>query len=439
MQFADNIRRVFRKASLGIDPQTDERVFQDVLRAQQEHTRNSEIPSAEGRSIMRSPFARLAIAAAVIITCVIGLFLWTGTQSSVALGDVLARLRQVSAYAYRMSIRATGPSDGDTPVEQETRGTVLIAQKLGMRMTMETDGRIPGPDGTEPMLQETYMLLQQKRVVTVIPGQKKYMQINLDDEMLEELQKQNRDPRAMIGQILKCDYTSLGRSTIDGVAVEGFRTTDPNYLGGMMGEVDVKMWVDIKTQLPVRSEVDMHTGGQTHMHAAIHDFQWDISVDASAFEPLIPADYTLLAGGPFKMPSISEEIAIRGLRLFAELTGRYPEKLDMMTLMSVMKDLGKRSAADGNQSAKDRLDEHTKEFVETLVPITGIGSFYTSLSQDEKHPAYYGDVVTPEDSDQVLMRWRVSETEYRVVFGSLHVETVSHEVLAELEKALPQR
>ncbi len=386
---------------------------------------------------MKSPFAKLAIAATVVIACLMGLFLWTGTQSSVALGDVLARLEQVNAYMYQMSILTTGPSVGDTPVEHEVRATALISQELGTKMTMERDRIIPGPDGAEPMLQETYMLPRQKKAVTLMPGQKKYMQIDLDDAAFKERLKQNHDPRTMVRQILDCQYTSLSRSTVDGVEVEGFQTTDPNYLGGMMGEVDVRIWVDVKTQLPVLLEMDMQMGDM-HMHAVIGDFQWDVVVDASEFEPVIPDDYTTLGGGPLQMPAMNEETAIQGLRLFAELGGRYPEKLDMVTLMSVMKDLAKRSVADGHQPEKDDMDERIKELTQTLTPVMGIGSFYMSLSQDQKHPAYYGDVVTPQDADQVLMRWQVSETEYRVIFGSLHAETVSAEALAELEKALPR-
>ncbi|HNY80852.1 MAG: hypothetical protein RBS72_10035 [Sedimentisphaerales bacterium] len=387
---------------------------------------------------MNSPFAKLAIAAAVVIAGVMGLFLWTGTQSSVALADVLTRLQQVNAYMYQMTILTTGSGVGDTPAEHEARATALISQELGMKMTMEMDTRVPGPDGAEPMLQETYMLLRQRKEITLMPGQKKYMQIDFDDALVEETRKQNNDPRAMVEEILNCNYVSLGRSVIEGVEVEGFQTTDPNYLGGMMGEVDVRIWVDVKTQLPVRSEMDMQMTNDMHMHAVIHGFAWDVSVDASEFEPVIPDDYTTLGGGPLQMPAMNEETAIQGLRLFAELSGRYPEKLDMVTLMSVTKDLAKRSVADGHQPEKDDMDERIKELTQTLAPVVGIGSFYMSLSQDQKHPAYYGDVVTPEDADQVLMRWQVSETEYRVIFGSLHVETVSAEVLAELEKTLPR-
>ena len=61
----------------------------------------------------------------------------------------------------------------------------------------------------------------------------------------------------------------------------------------------------------------------------------------------------------------------------------------------------------------------------------------------EKAPPYsfalsvYGEFVTPKDADLVLMRWKVSDNEYRVIFGDRHAETVTVEVLEELEKELP--
>jgi hypothetical protein len=44
----------------------------------------------------------------------------------------------------------------------------------------------------------------------------------------------------------------------------------------------------------------------------------------------------------------------------------------------------------------------------------------------------------PKDADKVLMRWKVSDSEYRVIYGDLHAETVTPEKLAELEATLPK-
>ena len=142
------------------------------------------------------------------------------------------------------------------------------------------------------------------------------------------------------------------------------------------------------------------------------------------------------------MPAINEETAIRGLKLFAELTGRYPEELNLMTLISQM---GKVYNSDTPAAKRLREEskglegeERTRKMLDTMMPIQAMGSFYMLLAQDKKDPAYYGEIVTPEDADQVLMRWKVSDNEYRVIFGGLHVETVTAGVLAELEKTLPR-
>ena len=57
----------------------------------------------------------------------------------------------------------------------------------------------------------------------------------------------------------------------------------------------------------------------------MHDFQWDVPVDAAEFEPVIPDDYTSLV---VKYPAhITEETAIQGLKLLVELLGKYPENI----------------------------------------------------------------------------------------------------------------
>jgi outer membrane lipoprotein-sorting protein len=443
MRPADSMKKLFEQARLDIRPDDDERVFCDVLRAQREKTNQPKVRIFEGRFTMKNPIAKLAVAAAVVVACIVGVFMWTGTQSSVALADVLTRLQQVNAYMYQMTATITGSLPSGEPLNQEMNLTALMSDELGMKMTMEMETPMSGADSLPAMDQEVYMLPAQRKMVTIMPGQKKYMQIDFDDTLFEQQRKEKNDPRTMVQQILKSDYVSLGRSTIDGIEVEGFQTTDPNYMGAMMGEINVKIWVDVKTQLPIRSEMDMQASNDMHMHMVMDGFAWDVSVDASEFEPVIPEDFTTVTSQPMKIPAMNEETALQGLKTFAELTGRYPEKLDIMTLMSVTKDLAKADgaeigAASDPEAAARQKDEYVAKVQEKLMPIMSISRFYTTLVQDQKHPAYYGDVVGPEDAAQVLMRWQVSETEYRVVFGSLHTETVSAEVLAELEKTLPK-
>ena len=87
-------------------------------------------------------------------------------------------------------------------------------------------------------------------------------------------------------------------------------------------------------------------------------------------------------------------------------------------------------------------EEKTKKIMEITMeimrPVQSLGMFYMTLVQEKKEPVYYGDVVGPADADKVLLRWKVSDTEYRVIYGNLTAETVSAEKLAELESKIPK-
>jgi hypothetical protein len=56
------------------------------------------------------------------------------------------------------------------------------------------------------------------------------------------------------------------------------------------------------------------------------------------------------------------------------------------------------------------------------------------LAGAEKEAVYYGDSVTADNPEAVLLRWKVSDDQYRVIFGDLSTSDVTTEELAELEK-----
>ena len=386
---------------------------------------------------MKNPIAKLAIAAVLVVAATMGLTLWRGTGSGIALADVLTQVQQITAYMYQMTMTVSGTGPAGQPMNQEIEATVLTSQDFGMKNSMA----MTDPNTGETTRQEQYMLPQERAMIMVMPDQKKYVRMELDDTLTEKIRQQNNDPGLMLKQVVDCEHRSLGRSVIDGVEVEGFQTTDPSFLGGMGGQADVRIWVDVKTRLPVRMEMDM-VMDEMEMHGVMDGFRWDYPVDAATFDPAVPDDYTTLPGGPMKMPAMDEQTAVAGLKLFADLTGRYPEKLD---LMSVMKQLGELRHSDnpavkeifeGTQGASE--EETVQAVMDVMMPVQGTAMFYMMLVQEKKDPAYYGHVVTPEDADRVLLRWKLSDDQYRVIFGSLHAETVPPDVLAELEKTLSQ-
>jgi hypothetical protein len=66
-------------------------------------------------------------------------------------------------------------------------------------------------------------------------------------------------------------------------------------------------------------------------------------------------------------------------------------------------------------------------------------SRYENLAQMGKDVAYYGDDVDPGDSNAVLIQWKLSDSEYKVVFGDLREETVSAEELIRLQSRMLQK
>ena len=388
------------------------------------------------RRLMKNPITKIAAAAVVILGCFVGLSLFKQT-SGVALADVLTRIEQIRAYLFQMTLTVTTQVTADQSMTQDIEGTILTAQGYGMKMTQTFKDPASGRSSTV----EQYVLPQKKTMISLMPEHRQYTRIELDETLAERMKQQNYDPHAMISRVLQCDYQTLGRSTIHGIEAEGFQTTDPTYLAGM-GAVDLTIWVDVKTSLPLRMDMDIQMKGKMSMHGEIHDFQWNVPVEASTFEPVIPDGWTDPIGGKIRMPALNEETAIEGLRRYAQLSGRYPKDLGLIDLMSDLKDLMQAdtpAATQLREGFKDLdKDTITQKVLDVMLPIQGVAAFYMSLTQDAKDPAYYGRIVGPSDVSQVLLRWKVSDSEYRVIFGDLTAETVRPEVLEELEKALPK-
>ena len=395
-----------------------------------------------GEHIMKSKITKFAAAAVIVIAVLAGLPFFTGNGSGVVLADVLERVEQAQAFIYRMKMTMTGAIMPGKPAGKiDMESTITISNQYGMKMEMTTTD---ANSAQQEMNQQWYILPDEKVMIMVTPQQKKYTRMEFDDDLLARMKKQNNDPREMIKQIMACEYTELGRSVIDGIEVEGFQTTDPSWAGGAgaMESVKVTLWVDVETWLPVLAEMDFKVNEQMQMHGVIYDYQWDVQADASQFEPVIPEDFTAFPADGMKMPKISEEGLIEGLRLFAELFGSYPKKLSMMELAQEiaplansqgLRDRVKRLKEEMTEAGELDKDEFMMKSMQITQPLQSLGLFYMTLVQDKKDPADYGESVGPDDADAVLMRWKISDDEYRVLYGDLTAENVTAEQLAQLE------
>jgi outer membrane lipoprotein-sorting protein len=292
MKSTDRIKRFFQNAELGINLATDEKIFKELIRARQEIAENApSTPERIWRIVTKSPLTKVAVAVVLTIAGVTGLFLWKSTASGIALADVLNRIEQAKAYMYEMSMTVTGLYF-DKPILLEAHFTVLASREYGVRIKCETS---PLPITGQRINQEMYILPSQKTITTLMPDEKTYSQTEFDETSLERMSREYNDPRFMVRQMLACEHTSLGKSVIDGVEVERFQTTDPNFVGDAFDQADAKIeiWVDVRTHLPTRLELEVNKEDMMRMHGLAYGFQWDVSVDGAEFEPVIPDDYTV--------------------------------------------------------------------------------------------------------------------------------------------------
>jgi len=230
---------------------------------------------------MKSSITKAAAAAVIVIACLTGLFLLRSTGSGIALADVVEQIERVKAYRCQMDATFKRQGMDEMPISQ---ATILTSDVFGAKMTIDLNHPLTG----QSMVQEIYVLLPQNTITTLMPNEKKYSELEFDETSFDGWREQN-DPRTLIRRILECEHTSLGRSTIDGIEVEGFQTIDP---GGPMGQAEVKIWVDVETKYPARIEVRKNGGNDAYMCMTFHDCQWDVPVDATEFKPVIPDDYT---------------------------------------------------------------------------------------------------------------------------------------------------
>ena len=399
MKSLKDIKKILTKFNVKPRPEMRSKVLDEALEIQRNRNQQSTSGTYTWRIIMQSRITKFAAAAVIIIAVLIGINQFGG--SGVAWGDVVKNVEQVQTFTCRLWTKMT--CDTDKGSDQEADIIVYDSSQYGSRIDAYVDGKV---------ISRIYGLPGQNTCVMIMPEAKKYTRMSFTDEQYRQMQAREKSPREFIKLFLAIEHSSLGRDTIDGVEVEGIEVDSPKVGGGMFESAVGRLWVDVETEFPVRMEIEgISASGKTKM--VVDEFQWDVELEPSMFEPNIPADYTLLA--EVKMPSPDEGQMIKGLRIFSELSdGRYPSSLASMT---VQKEFG--------EALKEKYNNQPpQEVLEKSMCINSIGAFYARLLKENKELEYYGDKITAEDIDAKLMRWQIAGGEYRVIYGDLRTENV---------------
>jgi len=256
--------------------QMDKRVLGDVLRSLDESQGRASAALPHTRStIMKNPMVKLGIAAAIIAAVVLGLFEFidTGGASGVVWAEVAQKVQASRGTVFRSTDHRPGYSmhyHSDTQYRNDLyQGDQIVRTMFG---DFNTGTVILIRHRIRTYSTKTFGKLEQGRFWA--------------------------NPKSTIQEFLSHKHRKLGAKTIEGVLCEGIETTDPAFAGVdfPVESLMAQLWVSVETGCPIRYEDEIagYNGedGQLLRSAVVVDqFQWDVDLDESLFEPNIPPDY----------------------------------------------------------------------------------------------------------------------------------------------------
>ncbi len=235
------------------------------------------------RGIMKSRLSRTAVAAAILVAAAVGIRHFGGRLdgTSVAWASVAEKLDQIRDFSYRQrEIKSTGVRTPGFEFKQEWETWCYYSSEFGSRWDQYGAGGLIG---------KYYTLLKKQQLVHLyIPG-KTY---RCRSEPLPQTMR--LDPVGEIRPILAEPYVKLGRTTINGVVVEGIEVQGQKVLNGpLLDKAVTRLWVDIETELPVWMESEGKVHGSDMYARLIRDqFRCNTGLTEADFTPVIPPDFT---------------------------------------------------------------------------------------------------------------------------------------------------
>jgi len=282
MKPADNIEEAIKKdLNFTAGTELHDRMLDDDLNAQQVKSKKTKsalvLPSIR-RQIMKSPITKLAVAAAVIAVVVLGLFEFIGTEgkSGVVWAEVARKVQASRGVIFRSRDTAPDSRDGGPDYTMN----YLYSAQL----------RLDSYKGDQ-IIKTFYSDYNTKTSVFIDHGHKSYIKRTVEEMEQNDLWG---NPKSLVQRFLSHEHRELGPKTVEGVLCEGIETTDPAFDGTdfPVDSLMARIWVSVETGYPVQFEVEIvRNNGQIRIAGVADQFQWDVELDESTFEPNIPADY----------------------------------------------------------------------------------------------------------------------------------------------------
>ena len=368
---------------------------------------------------MRQRIAALGGVGAAAILAILLLWSATVSTSASAMEKMAEEVRKAKSYKCVQIVQATDdhPAPGK-PAVREMASTVYWLAPGSARTEYSNSGwNGPGPEW-----------------ITISPAGKPYITINNQTKKFFRYPALRRveysstfDNLENLGRFSGEADRELGTKEINGKKARGFqiemKKMEAEYAKPGLAEI----WLDPQSNLPVLVRYEgMKALGHSDTQIDT-DIQWNIDLDPKLFDATPPEGYA--DDTPKPLPLEKQLGQITGsLKIYAEASrGHYPREKnvtslgtteDLCKMLGVVKWPGGEKEGNAGKAAKAMAG---------FARICDIQAYNSDA-------AYYGKTVGPKDKDKVLLRWKLDDGRYEVIFGDLRAETVPAAKLHALEK-----
>jgi outer membrane lipoprotein-sorting protein len=323
------------------------------------------------------------------------------------------------------------------PTAKATTAFAELAQKLRNAHTLSHRMTIEGPD-LKTTFKGRYFFKEPKLmrneldggVVSILDGARA-KQLILDPAAKSALLIESKAPEPAaaapaaggliesLRQLTEGDAKAVGEKVIGTVRARG-------YLVNKLG-VEMTIWVDPGTRLPLRIECLDHSQGK-EFRMTLTDFQIDPVLDDALFSLDLPAGYALrkeesnIFGMDDKTFLDPEKAASDLLRLFAEKAGgAFPKRLD--------------DASEYQKLLPKQADQSKLPSGEMLKVLHSYTRFVMAIRTLKAGFGYRSEGVKLGDADKIVFWYRPEgAANYRAIYGDLHAGEVAEDKLPEKPK-----
>lgn len=401
MKPPEKIKRLIHESKITIGPEADERILHDALNELEKRRRDNRAPldAVLWRALMKNKMIRFGTAFVVIIAVVAAFqFLGNPFGTKLTFAQAIEPILNADTASYDSVISL---DDGSMSVSHE--------MMKGSRYRRTSDG---GADAIADSVNgRLRVLILHHKIAEYEYYEKAHSSVqNFLDNLKNQVLILKDDPNFTVKE--------LGRKQLDGREVVGFFASGHEVDSGP--EVDITIWADVDTRLPVRIERNWE-----QFHTVSKNMKFDIPLEEDLFSMEAPAGYTVWDPMNPDFQARTEAKFIEGLRLIAESfnNGFFPDNVYANNYQDWMYgDFSKKLAA--MNLPKEEADALEQKMWECFIFIK---LFH---SQRLIHWTYLGKGVRLGETKTPIFWYKPEKSEtYRVIYGDLHVKDVSPENL----------